>query len=383
VVLGVNDAVLSRQLQKLVMEEGEDSQQALDCEALERLGDRYQHLIEEVDCVVPEDAMEQLEGAAQAVFRSWMSNRAQTYRELQHLEHLKGTAVTIQAMVYGNRGTSSGAGVAFSRDPSTGAEQPVIDVLFESQGEDVVSGSRTPETEEAIARSMPRIAAQLRETLARLEHEFADVQDVEFTIEDGKLWMLQTRSAKRTPLAAIRFAADFVRQGMITPREALKRLDGLDVNALSRSHLVNAGNPIAHGVGASPGIAIGRAAFSPESAQGLADGGDPVILIRSNISTADVAAFSVSAGILTAVGGRTAHAALVARQLGKTCVVGCTPLSIDGSGRHASLADAAIKEGDWLTLDGDAGHVYLGRCEVAVERPDAELAAIESWRKAA
>ncbi len=171
-----------------------------------------------------DDPAEQLRSAAQAVFRSWMSERARTYRKLEHLEDLQGTAVTVQAMVFGNAGMSSGAGVAFSRDPSTGANKPVIDVLFESQGEDVVSGGHNPETEEAIARSLPEVAAQLRDALRRLEQDFADVQDVEFTIENGKLWMLQTRAAKRTPQAALRLAIDFVREKRITHSEALQRL---------------------------------------------------------------------------------------------------------------------------------------------------------------
>jgi pyruvate,orthophosphate dikinase len=283
-------------------------------------------------------------------------------------------------MVFGNRGLSSGAGVAFSRDPSTGAAQPVIDVLFESQGDDVVSGSRNPETEEAITRSAPAVATQLRETLAWLEHEFADVQDIEFTIEDGKLWILQTRSAKRTPQAALRFAIDFVNEGLITPAQALRRLNGLDLSTLARQRLVDAQEPVARGTGASAGIAVGRAAFDSGSAERMAAGGDPVILVRPDTSTADVAGFAISAGIVTAIGGRTAHAALVARQMGKPCIVGCTTLKVDVVSRSAHLAGAAVNEGDWLSIDGEVGAIYLGRCNVAVDRPEAELAEIERWR---
>ena len=220
-------------------------------------------------------------------------------------------------MVFGNGGLSSGAGVAFSRDPSNGAKQPVIDVLFDAQGEDVVSGQRTPDTEEAIVRSLPTVATELHEILVRLEKEFRDVQDVEFTIEDGKLWILQTRSAKRTPRAALQIAIDFVQEGLIAPEEALHRLNDLDLNALAHTRFAAAPAPIGRGIGASAGIAVGRAVFDANSAERLTACGDPVILLRPNTSTSDVAGFAAAAGIVTAVGGRTAHAALVARQMGK------------------------------------------------------------------
>jgi pyruvate,orthophosphate dikinase len=380
VVLGIDPAPFAKRLADMVKAEGVGNAQALDGEAIERLAGSYQQLIEDEDCTVSEYPMEQLETAAQAVYRSWTSDRARTYRALEHLEDLRGTAVTIQAMVFGNRGLTSGSGVAFSRDPSTGVAQPMIDVLFESQGEDVVSGSRTPETEEAITRSLPSVAAQLRETLTRLERAFDDVQDVEFTIEESKLWILQTRSAKRTPRAALQFAIDFVKEGLITPSRALGRVADLDFDALARKRLIDVPEPAARGTGASAGIAVGRAAFDSTSAERLVAGGQPVILVRPDTSTADVAGFAAAAGILTAIGGRTAHAALVARQMGKPCIVGCAELAVDVSGRRARLGGAAIQEGDWLSLDGEQGTVYLGQCEVAVERPDAELAEIERWR---
>jgi pyruvate, orthophosphate dikinase len=383
VVLGLDPAPFAAALAHCVAAEGASSEAKLDGEALDRLARRYQDIIEDQDGIVPEDPMEQLETAAQAVYRSWTSDRARTYRELQHLESLRGTAVTVQAMVYGNRGLTSGAGVAFSRDPSTGAPTPVIDVLFGAQGEDVVSGSRTPQTEEAIARTLPAVATQLRDTLARLEREFADVQDVEFTIEDGRLWILQTRDAKRTAQAALRFAIDLVDAGRITPAQGLRRLDGIDLAAMASQRLVDTGAPVARGTGASAGIAVGRAAFDSDSAARLAASGDAVILVRPDTSTEDVAGFAVAAGILTAVGGRTAHAALVARQMGKPCVVGCAALAVDVVARNGRLADATINEGDWLTIDGGAGAIHLGRHEIVTERPDAELATVARWRAAA
>ncbi len=380
VVLGLNKSLFAERLAALVAAEAADGEQALDGEALERLASSYQQAIDDEDAFVPEDAPEQLAAAAWAVYRSWTSARARTYRRLQHLDDLQGTAVTVQAMVFGNRGLSSGAGVAFSRDPSTGMAHPVIDVLFDAQGEDVVSGARTPATDAAIERVVPAVAAQLRATLARLEREFADVQDVEFTIEAGKLWLLQTRAAKRTPLAALRFAAAFVKEGLIAPAQALARLNGVDLGKLARLRLVDAPEPVAHGSGASAGIAVGRAAFDSDSAARLAGTGDPVILVRPDTSTADVAGFAVSAGIVTGVGGRTAHAALVARQMGTPCVVGCATLTVDVAGRQARLAGMTFKHGDWLTIDGETGALYIGRCRTRLERPDAELAEIASWR---
>jgi pyruvate,orthophosphate dikinase len=380
VVLGIDSAPFANRLTELIKTEAVESQLALDGEAIERLAESYQKIIEDEDVTISDDPMEQLETAALAVYRSWVSDRARTYRQLEHLEDLHGTAVTVQAMVFGNRGLTSGAGVAFSRDPSTGAAQPMIEVLFESQGEDVVSGSRNPETEEAITRCVPAVATQLRETLVRLEQEFDDVQDVEFTIEDGKLWILQTRAAKRTPRAALQFAIDFVKEGLITPSRALGRVGALDLNALARKRLVGVHEPAARGIGASTGVAVGRAAFDSTSAERLAASGDPVILVRPDTNTADVAGFAVSAGIITAIGGRTAHAALVARQMGKPCIVGCAALTIDVAGHSARLDGAAIREGDWLSIDGEQGTVYLGQREVVIERPDAELAEIERWR---
>jgi pyruvate, orthophosphate dikinase len=380
VVLGIDPAVFVRKRDALIVAEGAGNERALDCEALERLASSYEQIIEDDDHVLSEDPMEQLKTAAQAVFRSWMSDRACTYRKLERLEGLQGTAVTIQAMVFGNGGASSGAGVAFSRDPSTGAAKPVIDVLFESQGEDVVSGGHNPETEEALARFLPEISTQLRDALRRLEEDFADIQDVEFTIEDGKLWMLQTRAAKRTPQAALRLAIDFVKEGRITPAQALQRLSELDLGTLVNKRLLVTDKPAGHGTGASAGVAVGRAAFDQESAARLIASGDPIILVRPDTTTSDVGGFAIAEGIVTAVGGRTAHAALVARQMGKPCIVGCAELSIDVAGHRAEFAGVAIQEGDWLSIDGEAGNVYLGRGEVIAERPEAELAQVERWR---
>src|SRR5579864_1327314 len=248
-VLGLDPAPFAARLAELAKSEGVADDRELDSEALERLAADEQALIEDRADEWLENATVQLENAARAVYRSWMSERAQAYRRLEKLDHLRGTAVTVQAMVFGNGGLTSGAGVAFSRDPSTGQAAPMIDLVLDAQGEDVVSGRRTPDTEQTIARSLPSIAVELADVLKRLEKEFGDVQDVEFTIEDGKLWILQTRSAKRTPRAALRIAIDLVHEELITRHEALQRIAGIDPAALVQVSLVSAGTPLVTGIG--------------------------------------------------------------------------------------------------------------------------------------
>jgi pyruvate,orthophosphate dikinase len=378
VVPGLDRAPFAAALAKVLADERVEDERDLDCEALERLAASYQALCEDGGWM--EDPMRQLAGAARAVYGSWMSERAVIYRRLHGLEQLKGTAVTVQMMVFGNRGLSSGAGVAFSRDPSTGAAHPVVDALFDAQGEEVVSGRRTPQAEEAIARAVPAVATELRDILRRLELEFRDVQDVEFTFENGRLWILQTRSAKRSPLAALRIAIDLVHEGLIGPQEALDRLAELNLDTLARTRLDAPGDPIVLGIGASAGVAAGRVAFDSASAEHLACTGDPIILVRPDTSTADIAGFAVAAGIVTAQGGRTAHAALVARQMGKPSVVGCKGLDVDVAARSARFDGGKIGEGEWISIEGDNGTIYLGRANIVRERPTAELAELDGWR---
>jgi pyruvate,orthophosphate dikinase len=242
---------------------------------LERLAFQYEALVMSEADEIEDDPMNQLIEASRAVYRSWMGDRALTYRRLQGFDDLKGSAVMVQAMVFGNRGTSSGSGVAFSRDPSTGDPDPVIDVLFEAQGEDVVCGRARPMTERDLARSSPAIAAELRSHLAKLEQGFKDVQDVEFTIEDGRLWILQSRSAKRTPRAALKVAVDFVHEGLISPQEALRQLSHLDLGRLAVARFAGSACPVSQGIGAAGGVAAGRAAVDAASAESLAVSGSP------------------------------------------------------------------------------------------------------------
>jgi pyruvate,orthophosphate dikinase len=378
-VLGLDTSPLAGRLDRLLREEGVTTERALDCESLERLVSEYESWIEDADTGFVDDAMDQLAAAALAVCRSWMSDRARTYRAMENLDYLAGTAVLVQAMVFGNRGFLSGSGVAFSRNPSTGAPQPVIDVLFDAQGEDVVSGRRAPETGASIEQRMPGVAAELHDVLMRLEREFGDMQDVEFTIEEGKLWLLQTRTAKRTPRAALRIAIDLVRESTISEEEALRRLAGLDLATIAVTRFAGTVEPVVRGIGASGGVAAGRAAFDSAAAERLASHGDPVILIRPDTSTTDIAGFQAALGIVTATGGMTAHASLVARQMGKPCVVGCEGLA-EFSARGARLAGHVVEEGDWISVDGDSGGVFLGQREILTEQLSAEVDEVERWR---
>jgi pyruvate,orthophosphate dikinase len=379
-VLGLDPASLREKREELLAEAGAPNEFTLDSEDLERLSLLYEDLITDAGEELGNDPMEQLAEAVRAVYRSWDSDRAKTYRRLQGYDDLKGTAVMVQAMVFGNRGTSSGSGVAFSRDPSTGAPEPIIDVLFEAQGEDVVSGRGRPQTEKELARIAPSVAATLRGYLFDLERDFKDVQDVEFTIENGRLWILQSRAAKRTPRAALKIAVDFVHEGLCSAQDALQRLSSLDLRNLAVARFVGQAEPASHGIGAAGGVATGRAAFDTLAAEHLAATGDPVILVRPDIVTADVAGLAAASGTLTAMGGRTAHASLIARQMGKACVVSCTGLVVDVAGRRGELNGVAFTEGDWISLDGDTGEVFLGQREIATERPETELAEVERWR---
>ncbi len=257
-VLGLEAAPFAAAIEAITNAADVASERDLDAEDRERLAMAQEATIANLNAEMPADAMRALVASAMGVCRSWMNEHARTYRKLQNLEHLQGTAVTVQAMVFGNRGRSCGSGVAFSRDPSNGSAAPVIDFLFEAQGEDVVSGRRTPQTEAAIAQAMPAVMAELRDVLTRLEQHFRDVQDVEFTIEDGKLWLLQTRAAKRTPRAALRFAVDFVREGLLTPEEAVQRLAGLDPAKLAIDRFVGSATAAGSGTGAAAGVAVGR-----------------------------------------------------------------------------------------------------------------------------
>lgn len=331
----------------------------------------------------PQEPMEQLVAAVEAVFRSWASDKAKRYRALNGIDERMGTAVTVQAMVFGNMGATSGAGVGFTRDPATGENRVYLDFLFNAQGEDVVSGRHAVHDTGSLPRRLPAVAVELQRMKAVLEAEFHDMQDFEFTVEEGKLYLLQTRNGKRTPWAALRVAVDMVREGLIAPAEALKRLDGIALDKLERLRFADGSGaaPIATAVPASIGVAVGPIVFESKRAAAFAAMGKPALLVRDDISTDDIEGIAAAAGVLTASGGRTSHAAVVARQLGKVCLVGCAGLRIQPERGICTIGGRDFREGDELTLDGDRGRIFAGALPVMRERPEAELAEIVRWRE--
>jgi pyruvate,orthophosphate dikinase len=283
-------------------------------------------------------------------------------------------------MVFGNAGGSSGAGVAFTRDPATGDPQLFLDFEFNAQGDDVVSGRLATHGDPQLRRILPAAWVELEKAAHTLETLFRDAQDFEFTIQRGVLYLLQSRSAQRTAWAALRIAVDQVEEGLISPHEALSRLAGIDLNSVVRTRLADStAEPMARAQVASMGIAAGAIALDSETANRLADAGTPVILIRRGAETADIKGMMRAAGILTAGGGRTSHAAVVARQLGRVCLVGCANLEIDLRQRSCRIGGRTMREGEVLSLDGNNGGIYAGTVEVVTERPERELSKISTW----
>ena len=284
--------------------EGVRNETELDPEALERLTQDYLDIAEKcLGAAIPTDPMQQLEASARAVCRSWESPKAQEYRRLNALDDLLGTAMTVQAMVFGNAGSDLGSGVAFTRDPATGKKALYADFVFDAQGEDVVSGRRVPGDIATLQERMPHVAAALSSGVALLEREFRDMQDIEFTVEEGKLFFLQTRSGKRTPRAALTILIDLVKEGIIDEAEGALRAKQLDLKATAVTRFCGKADAVARGEAASAGVASGRVVFDSARAAELAKLTDPIILVRPETSTEDIAGFAVASGILTAVGG--------------------------------------------------------------------------------
>jgi pyruvate, orthophosphate dikinase len=330
-----------------------------------------------------EDPHEQLAQAVTAVFRSWEAPKAAAYRKLNGIDDNAGTAVTVQRMIFGNAGGASGSGIGFTRNPATGERELYIDFLFNAQGEDVVSGRHSARDHERLRRMLPAVWRQLESTGRTLEALFRDAQDFEFTMESGALYILQARNAKRTPWASLRVAADLVEEGLISPDEALSRLAGIDLASVVRTRLASPpGQPLARAQVASIGVASGAIALDTASAKHITASGMPSILVRPDTATSDIEGMAAAVGILTASGGRTSHAAVVARQLGKVCLVGCPNLMIDLDRRLCRIGERTLHEGDFLSLDANDGGVYAGKVETINERPERELAAIRAWQPA-
>jgi pyruvate,orthophosphate dikinase len=363
VVLGVPITRFEQLLGAKRLTEGVETDAELSEGALRTLAEEYKALVRNATGrEFPMDPTEQLWGAIEAVWKSWTLKKAVDYRRVNGIPENLGTAVNVVAMVFGNMGDDSGTGVAFTRDPSTGERKFYGEFLVNAQGEDVVAGIRTPLRIEEMAERLPGAYTELLETQKRLEAHFRDMQDIEFTVERGKLYLLQTRTGKRAPTAAVRVADEMVREGLIDKAEAVRRVQPSQVDQLLHP-VIDAGvraTPIATGLPASPGAASGRAVFDPDTAERRAAAGDAVILVREETTPEDFHGMVAARAILTARGGMTSHAAVVARGMGKCAVVGVKGIHVDNERRRFTAGDVAVGEGDWITLDGASGHVYTG-----------------------
>ena len=329
----------------------------------------------------PEDPLQQLRMAVEAVFNSWNTERARTYRRLNGIPHEWGTAVTIQSMVFGNMGDTSATGVAFTRNPATGEKKFYGEYMINAQGEDVVAGIRTPHSIEKLEQDMPEVYQDLVKVSQKLENHYKDMQDLEFTIENQKLFLLQTRSGKRTTASAIKVAIDMVNEGLLSKREALMRVPANQMDQIFHPTIDPKAKLklIGKGLGASPGAAAGKIVFSPERAQELAEKKEKVILVRMETSPEDIHGMSVSQGILTAKGGMTSHAAVVARAMGKPCVSGVNTLDVNAKRKKCTLGNLQLKELDSITLDGTTGRVIKGSVPLIQSRLTNNFTKMMAW----
>jgi pyruvate,orthophosphate dikinase len=334
----------------------------------------------------PQNPIEQLWGAVMAVFNSWEADKAITYRRVEKISDLKGTAVNVQTMVYGNKGDKSGTGVCFTRDPNSGENTFYGDYLINAQGEDVVAGIRTPLKLSTLGEKLPKAYKELCAVRKQLEKHYKEMQDMEFTVEDEKLFMLQCRTGKRSPVATFQIAVDMVKEGLITKEEAIGRIAPVDIERLfypvidpKLDKKVLAGAKIANGIDAVPGAASGKVCFNAADAEAMAEKDEKVILVRKETSPEDVGGMHAAQGILTATGGKTSHAAVVARGWGKCCIVGCEALDINYEAGEMKINGKTIKAGDFLTLDGSTGDVFCGELPLkAPEQPEA-FSTLMSW----
>ncbi len=374
VVLGIGKEHFEEQLDAKKTALGVKSDAEVDAAAWKVLVDRYKAIVRERSGrEFPQDVREQLKGAIDAVFDSWNSKRAVDYRRFNKIPDDWGTAVNVMEMVFGNMGDDSGTGVAFTRNPNTGERALFGEYLTNAQGEDVVAGIRTPEKIADLAKHQPKVYEQFREIAARLEQHYRDVQDLEFTVERGKLFMLQTRNAKRTAEAAVKIALDLVAEGLIDKRRAVGMVGAQSLDQLFHAR-IDPSRPLAvtcKGLNASPGAATGQIVFSAEDAVNWKEQGRRTILVRTETNPDDVHGMIAAEGVLTSKGGATSHAAVVARGMGKPCVAGCDTLHIDYRNKSASFDGHVLREGDWITIDGTSGNVAVG--ELPLIRPPSKL----------
>ena len=382
VVLEMEHHDFESKIEAMKQRKGAGSDLDLTADDLAELVDEYAALVKEkTGSSFPQDPYEQLRLAIEAVFNSWNNDRAFTYRRLYHIPHDWGTAVNVQCMVYGNMGEDCGTGVAFSRNPATGEHALYGEILFNAQGEDVVAGIRTPEPIESLKEKMPDCYAEFEGITEKLEAHYKDMQDMEFTIQNGRLFMLQTRNGKRTAAAAVRIAIQLVREGVIDRRTALKMVDPDSLDQLLHP-TIDAEEElkvVATGLAASPGAAVGRVVFTAADAVERAEAGDPVVLVRQETSPEDINGMNVSQGILTARGGLTSHAAVVARQMGKCCVTGCSALNVKADEKVMRVNGATVLEGDFISLNGTTGEVILGEAKLKQPELSGDFATLMEW----
>jgi pyruvate,orthophosphate dikinase len=354
-------------------------------DALQKIIAEYKKLVkQETGKDFPQNPLQQLSAARDAVFRSWQNDRAKTYRRINHIDDSIGTAVNVQAMVFGNLGENSGTGVGFTRNPATGEHVFFGEYLMNAQGEDVVSGVRTPNPISELEQGMPKVYEQLKDITRRMEKHYRDMQDFEFTIQDGKLYMLQTRNGKRTGLAAVRVAIDMVREGLITQEEAIFRVEPNQLYDFLVPRLIEKGEKIevlATGLPASPGAAVGQIVFTAEEAvKQHQKGWKSIILVRGETTPEDIAGMEVADGILTSRGGMTSHAAVVTRGMGKCCVAGAGDCVVDEAKKELRVKGKTYRQGDYLSLDGTTGRVIAGQLKTLEAQPDdPDLVKFMSW----
>ena len=382
VVDGINGHRFERTLAELKDKRGVKHDVELEADDLAELVETYKGIYEEeTGGGFPQDPRAQLARAVQAVFDSWNTPRAQVYRRANSIPDDLGTAVNLVQMVFGNKGDDSGTGVAFTRDPSTGEQGHYGEFLSNAQGEDVVAGIRTPEPLERMKDKLPDAFDELLETMERLEEHYRDMQDIEFTVEEGRLYLLQTRSAKRTAAAALKACVDMVEEGLISREEAVARIDPGQLDQLLHPMIDPKASyeVAAKGLNASPGAASGKIVFDADTAEERGKAGESVILVRWETTPDDIHGLIEAAGILTAHGGMTSHAAVVARGMGKPCVAGCDGLSIDLPAKTARIGERELSERDVITLDGGTGEVIIGKVELVAPQINEDFQTVLTW----
>jgi pyruvate,orthophosphate dikinase len=382
IVLEVKREKFEKLLEAKKHELGVEQDTQLDEHALEDLANQFKQLVaQETGSSFPEDPFDQLRLGINAVFDSWYGARAVTYRKLNHIPDNWGTAVNVVAMVFGNMGETSGTGVAFTRDPSTGERRFFGEFLLNAQGEDVVAGIRTPMPISALVEKIPGAYRDLQRIYQKLERHYKDMLDLEFTIQEGKLYMLQTRVGKRTATAAVRIAVDMVKEKLIDQKTAIQRIDPQQLDQLLHPMIDPKASVrvIAKGLPASPGAAVGKVVFTAEDAERMAERGEKVVLVRTETSPEDIGGMHAAQGILTARGGMTSHAAVVGRGMGKCCVVGCGAINIDDEKRLFTVNGLTVREGELLTLNGSTGEVILGEAPLIQPVMSHEFQTLMGW----